>query len=114
MVDCCANPGCRADFRLLNSGALHALERRSADTEFFWLCSECTSQFNLQLDPDGGLSLRPLGERWQAHPANREGRLRLVSRAVHRVPWRQSVPAGEHPLEDNPGEWGGLARLPRA
>jgi hypothetical protein len=35
MVSCCVNPACRAEFRSLNTGDIYAVERRSADTEFF-------------------------------------------------------------------------------
>jgi len=41
MVSCCVNPACRTEFRSLNTGVLYAVERRSVDTEFFWLCSAC-------------------------------------------------------------------------
>jgi hypothetical protein len=95
MVDCCANPGCRADFKLLKSGDLYALERRSANTEFFWLCSECAPQYDLLLNVDGRLSFRPRGDQLWARPADPEGSLRLVSRAAHRFPWRSAIPTDE-------------------
>ena len=36
MVSRCYNPACGSEFKLLNTGALYALESKSADTEFFW------------------------------------------------------------------------------
>ena len=59
MVSCCVNPACRTEFKLLNTGDLYALERRSADTEFFWLCSACVPVVALGLDAMGGVSVRP-------------------------------------------------------
>jgi hypothetical protein len=95
MVDCCANPGCRADFRRFSSGDIYALERRSENTEFFWLCSECAPHYDLLLNADGRPSFRPRGEPREAHPANPEGTLRLVSPAARRNPWRNAAPSDE-------------------
>ena len=58
MVSCCVNPACRAEFKLLNTGDLYALERRSADTEFFWLCFACALVVAPGLDAMGGVSVR--------------------------------------------------------
>jgi len=111
MVDCCINPACRADFKLLSGGDLYALERRSADTEFFWLCSECASVFDLSLDALGRVGVRQRGDRGEylrsPHP---EGNLRLVTRAVRSLPWRDDTPASERPMMEDSGEWGGLVR----
>jgi len=95
MVDCCANPGCNEDFRLFNSGDLYALERRSANTEFFWLCSECAPQFDLLLSATGHLSFRPRSDGRQARSADPGSTLRLVSSATHRLPRRNTIPADE-------------------
>jgi hypothetical protein len=37
MIERCVNPTCRTEFNLLNAGDHYAYDRRSADTEFFWL-----------------------------------------------------------------------------
>ena len=63
MVAHCVNPGCRKEFKLLNAGDLYLHETRHSDTEFFWLCSGCTTQFDLCLDPTGGVRLKLRGER---------------------------------------------------
>ena len=93
MVNRCVNPACREEFKLLNAGDLYAHEKRSADTEFFWLCSTCASRFDLRLDPMGRVSLRPRGGR--PLPPHPEGLLRLVSRAVAPTPRSQAMPSGE-------------------
>jgi hypothetical protein len=95
VVDCCANPGCHADFRQFNSGDLYALERRSANTEFFWLCSECAPHFDLLLSAEGRLSFHTRINGRQTRPANPESTLRLVSSATHGFPWRNTVQVDE-------------------
>jgi hypothetical protein len=109
MVDCCANPGCHADFRLFNSGDLYALERRSTNTEFFWLCSECAPQFDLLLDIAGRLTFRSRGERGQRRPDNPDRSLRLVSRAATQNTWRNAIPSGESRVTPNFSDQGTLA-----
>ena len=93
MVAHCVNPGCRKEFKLLNAGDLYAHETRHSDTEFFWLCSGCTSQFDLCLDPTGGVRLKLRGER--AFPPHPDGSLRLVSRGVKPTPRLQGIPSRE-------------------
>ncbi len=68
MVSCCANPPCRIELKLLNGGDLYALERRSADTEFFWLCSACVPIVALRLDAMAGVSARPRSDAPRPHP----------------------------------------------
>jgi hypothetical protein len=94
MVDCCANPACRGEFKMLHSGDLYALERRAANTEFFWLCSGCAPQFDLVLNAEGRLSFRPQSGGRHTHPVDRDANLRLVSRAS-RTPWRNAIPSDE-------------------
>jgi hypothetical protein len=111
MIKNCVNPACGTEYKLFNSGDLYALERRFADTEFFWLCSECASGFDLHIDTTGCVSRRLRGDRGQApHP---DGTLRLVARALRRIPWRQTIPAGERRVIEDSGEWGGLAHCVR-
>jgi hypothetical protein len=92
VVDCCANPGCDADFRLFHSGDLYALERHTADTEFFWLCSECAPQYDLLLSAEGRVSFHPRSEGRRGRPANPDSTLRLVSSDTHGFPWGNSTP----------------------
>jgi hypothetical protein len=92
MVNRCVNPACREEFKLLNAGDLYAHEKRYANTEFFWLCSSCTSRFDLRLDPLGRVTLRPRGDR--VLPPHPDGNLRLISRAV-RPARPNAVPSGE-------------------
>jgi len=109
MVDCCANPACRAEFRLLNSGDLYALERRSQDTEFFWLCSACFAHYELQLDSHGKPAIIPRATRQYTRPAAPEATLRLICCAIRRIPWRNTGPSNEPAPEATPNEWGTLA-----
>ena len=78
MVRCCINPACCIEFRSLNAGALYAVERRSADTEFFWLCSNCVSKVALSLDPIGGVSVRPKSDAVRPQPPQPDGYLRRL------------------------------------
>jgi hypothetical protein len=95
MVSCCVNPACRVEFKLLNAGDLYAHERPNANTEFFWLCSSCCSKFELQLDVDGCVSVRPRGHVPGPQPPHPGGHLHIVTRPIGRKPWRHSIPAGE-------------------
>jgi len=63
MVSRCVNPQCHAEFRFLNEGNLFALERRSADTEFFWLCPSCIPHLCVSLDAMGHVTVRALTDR---------------------------------------------------
>ena len=78
MVKNCANPVCRTAFRLLESGDLYALEQKTADTQFFWLCPVCASRFVLHLNAWGGVVLSLRGER-------EEDDLQLSDVSLHRV-----------------------------
>ena len=95
MISCCVNPACRAEFKLLNAGDLYAHERPSDDTEFFWLCSACAPKVDLQLDPNGRVSVRPRSDINLARPPHPDGDLRLVARPMKRLPWRHMMPFGE-------------------
>lgn len=95
MVRRCINPACCAEFRSLNAGALYAVERRSADREFFWLCSNCISRVALSLDPVARVSVRPKFETVCPQPPHPGGNLRLVSQRELRAPWYGAAsPAG--------------------
>jgi hypothetical protein len=90
MVTSCINPACRNEFRFLNTGNLYALERRSADTEFFWLCSACVPLVALSLDPIGCISVRPQSDTVRPKPPHPDGYLRLVAQPKLRTPWRSA------------------------
>jgi hypothetical protein len=93
MVNHCVNPACREEFKVLNAGDLYAHETRSADTEFFWLCSTCVSVHDLRLDPMGRVWLRPRGD--QVQPPHPDGYLRLVSRVIKPNGRLHAMPSGE-------------------
>jgi hypothetical protein len=73
---------CRTEFRILNPGDLYALERRSTDTEFFWLCSSCVSRVALSLDPIGCVSVRPQSDAVHPQPPHPDRYPRLVAQAA--------------------------------
>jgi hypothetical protein len=95
MVNNCANPVCRAAFKLLDSGDLYALERQTSNTEFYWLCPECASRFELDLNTWSGILLRHRGEQGHADMPRPEASLRLVARAVQHM---QDTQEGERPV----------------
>src|SRR5579863_3730884 len=109
MVNVCVNPACGTEFRLLNTGDLYAIEKPSAQTEFFWICAECASRFSLYLDPEGVPVLRSRGDPEQTHPPRLQARLRLVAHARRHMPWQNAVPAGTGPRFDTSGAWGAPA-----
>jgi hypothetical protein len=78
MVSCCANPACRTEFRFI--GDFYALERSSADKEFFWLCSTWVPVVAVGLDAMGGVSVRPRSDSCRPRPPHLDSRLRLVPR----------------------------------
>ena len=90
MVTSCVNPACRTEFRFLNIGNLYALERRSKDTEFFWLCSACVPVVALSLDPMGCVSVRPQSDAIRPQPPHPDGYLRLVAQRKLRTPWHRA------------------------
>ena len=93
MVKRCVNPTCRVEFKLLNAGDLYAHERRTADTEFFWLCATCAESYDVFLDPAGRVSVRPRSSVKQ--PPHRDNDLRLISRSTKPSPRPDTMPSGE-------------------
>ncbi len=90
MVRCCVNPACCAEFRLFSIGDLYALERRSTDTEFFWLCPACVPTVELCLDPTGCISVRPQSDAVRPHPPHPDGYRRLVTQRKLPTPWHRA------------------------
>lgn len=79
MANSCVNSDCGSELKALNAGHLYAVEGRSANTEFFWLCSTCTTAFILCLDLRGSPVVRPRSEGELRRPPHPESRLLLVS-----------------------------------
>jgi hypothetical protein len=95
MVSYCVNPACRAESKVFDVGDLYALERRSADTEFFWLCSDCVPVVALCLDPLGFVLVRPQSDTVRRQPPHPDGYLRLVTHRKLGMPWlRGSLDSG--------------------
>jgi hypothetical protein len=59
VINHCVNPDCRAEFKVFSTGNLYALEKRSADTVFFWLCSTCAPKIVVGLAPTGSVTVKP-------------------------------------------------------
>ena len=109
MVNCCVNPACRTEFRLLDDGDVYAIGRPSSESEFFWMCANCASRFDLSLDASGNLALTRKGDSDQSHPLQRQARLRLVAHTRRHMPWRNGFPAGAGPRVGTSGNWGAPA-----
>ena len=95
MVQYCFNPACRQEFQLLHAGDLYALEWESADTEFFWLCADCASRFDLYLDDSGVVALSSRGAGRMSHRPSTAGELHLISRCARPAPRLDSRPTAE-------------------
>ncbi len=92
MINRCVNPECGIELKVFNSGNLYALDRRSADTEFFWLCPTCTLVTVLQLDPDGSVVVKPRSDEEHRQPPHPNNRLRLIPRfAEGRPSWFEAA-----------------------
>jgi|ERR1700723_3013007 hypothetical protein len=87
MINRCVNPDCGIELKVFNSGNLYALERRSANTEFFWLCSACELLVALRLDLQGSVAVKPRSEKALRQPPHPDNRLRLIPRFAERRPW---------------------------
>jgi hypothetical protein len=95
MVKGCLNTNCQEEFRVLNAGDLYALEARSADTEFFWLCANCALRYDVALDAMGRVALRPRGKAPSQQPPDLDGHLRLIARSLRPTPRPDAIPSGE-------------------
>lgn len=93
MLKRCVNPACHEEFKLLNGGDLYALERRSTDTEFFWLCSTCACMYELYLDATGYVTVRTGSVIHHSPPPHPDAYLRLISRQIRPRP--NAMPSGE-------------------
>ena len=104
MVSSCVNPACRTEFKLLNTGDIYALERRYANTEFFWLCSACVPVVALCLDAAGGVSVRPRTDLRRRQSSYSDSRLRLVVPSpMDSSPWHRARYAHGLTLRVGPG-----------
>jgi hypothetical protein len=79
MVNRCVSPGCQEEFNCFTAGELYALDRRSADTEFFWLCPVCASHLVVCLETTGCVGVKPRAKFRSLERPDPERRLRLVT-----------------------------------
>ena len=108
MDNCCVNPACRAEFKLLNNGDLYAVGRPLADPEFFWICSACASRFHVGLDAEGEVELRTRTD-WDELPSHLHEGLRLVDRGVRNMPWLRQIRSGVRTIAKSSKDQGGPA-----
>jgi hypothetical protein len=66
MIGFCFNPVCNRELRYLRQGSVYQWETgvgQKMRSEFFWLCSDCSLQFELIFDPAGLPLLAPWGRK---------------------------------------------------
>jgi hypothetical protein len=79
MVNRCVNPSCQEEFKRFTAGELYALYRRSAGTEFFWLCPACATHFVVCLESAGCVCVKARTEFRSLQRPDPERYLRLVT-----------------------------------
>jgi hypothetical protein len=83
MIGYCFNPVCNRELRYLRQGSVYQWETgvgQKFHSEFFWLCPDCSSQFELIFDAEDLPLLAPCGSKRDG----RQGcsRIRKVLRGV--------------------------------
>ena len=71
MIGHCFNPACNKELRYLRQGSVYQLETgvgRMFHSEFFWLCPNCCSRFEVSSDGNGLPLLAPCGSKGEGHP----------------------------------------------
>lgn len=112
MINCCVNPSCGIECKLLDRGDLYAIERPNTEKEFFWLCSECAARLRPSLDSTGAFVLQPRTQSDQpaSSPHFAAGSLYLVAHAARRLPSQESVPADSLRKSQSSADWVGGTR----
>jgi hypothetical protein len=104
MVNCCVNPDCIAEHKLLRIGDVYAVERVGAKPKFVWLCSTCAAGFAVSLGPNGSAAVkRRNGAKETTKPPSGVS-LRLVERGVRGIPLQRPETAGVHPVNQHSGD----------
>jgi hypothetical protein len=83
------------EFKVFSPGELYMYERRSAEAEFFWLCSACAARYDLYLDRSGRVSLRARSAVHHGVPPHPDGNLRVITRSTRSVPRLRTIPSSE-------------------
>ncbi len=66
MIGYCFNSACNQELRYLRQGSVYQLETgagRMFHSEFFWLCPNCSSRFEIGSDGNGLPLLAPCGSK---------------------------------------------------
>ena len=83
MIGHCFNPACRKELLYLRQGSVYQWEtgiERMFRSEFFWLCPNCTSRFEVGFGNDGLPLLAPSGSKGEGN--HRCFRIRRVLKGV--------------------------------
>ena len=83
MIGNCFNPACKKELRYLRQGAVYQWETgigREFHSEFFWLCPNCSSTFEVASDREGAPLLAPCGAKGEGY--QRCSRIKRVLRGV--------------------------------
>jgi hypothetical protein len=110
MLAKCTNHSCSASFRHLDEGRLFLLETdpifgstRAKETEYFWLCKDCSAGMTLRLTPEGKVMAGGLSEALRRDPqvafvsVNRENGVLL--RSVNFLKGHASRELLENPID---------------
>jgi hypothetical protein len=106
MVNCCVNPACPAEHKLLRTGDVYAIETLHAGTKYVWICSTCAGDFEVCLDPTGSALVRRRSDPVQPPQASPQVSLRLVEHGARGVPLQHTAPASTFPGKDHSGDRG--------
>lgn len=99
MIDRCANPHCQSNSAPLGDGKLYSLDRRGHNTEFFWLCGECSKSLIPSLDSTGQICVIHKSDRPVRMPPHLEYDLRVVAHLGDHTCWhfhREPQKAGQY------------------
>lgn len=109
MVNCCVNPACTAEYKLLRIGDVYAIERADAETEYVWLCSVCVADFDVDLDAKSAVLVKSRTEKAEPMPTTSLVKIYLVEHGARGVPLQRPVSASIHPAIEPTGDWGSHA-----
>src|SRR5664279_1585918 len=105
MVNCCVNPDCTAEHKLLRIGDVYAIERPGAKTEYVWMCSTCACSFDVSLDPMGVAGLSRRTDKPQPPPPAGFS-FCLVEQGARGIPLQRTGSSSAQPVIEHSGDRG--------